>query len=95
LRGDWQNKFAIESERSGALKPIDLFRDFVTLRLISLEVWQIATTFLFHYASVSYADGFIRDLTKRDKGDFLLPLQPKSGFLPEAGRGRTKLLKVI
>jgi hypothetical protein len=38
---------------------------------------------------------FVGDLTKRNRDDFLLPLQPKSGFLPEAGRGRPKLLKVI
>jgi hypothetical protein len=44
--------------------------------------------------SITYAADFVRDLTKRDKDDFLLPLQPKFGFLPEAGRGRPKLLKV-
>jgi hypothetical protein len=38
---------------------------------------------------------FAGDLTKLGNCDLLLPLQPKSGFLPEAGRGRPKLLKVI
>jgi hypothetical protein len=55
---------------------------------------QNLTAFLFHYASISYADGFIRDLTRRGKDDFLWPLQPKSGFLPEAGCGGTELLKI-
>jgi hypothetical protein len=90
----WQNKFAIELERPGALKPIDFLHGSVNLWLISLEVLQNATAFLFHYASISYADGFIRDLTMRDKDDFLGSLQPKSGFLPGAGCGGTELLKV-
>jgi hypothetical protein len=72
---------------------IDFFRDYVTLRLISLEVWQNPTAFLFYYTSISYVADFIGDLTKRDKDVFLPPLQPKSGFLPEAGCGRPKFLK--
>jgi K+-transporting ATPase KdpF subunit len=45
---------------------------------------------------INYLRGcFRRRFDKTDKDDFLLPLQPKSGFLPEAGRGRPKLLKVI
>jgi hypothetical protein len=94
LQGNWQNKFAVDLERLGALKPIDLFHDSVTLWLISLEVWQIATAFLFRFTSITYVADFIGDLTRRGKYDFLSPLQPKSGFLPEAGRGRPKLLKV-
>jgi hypothetical protein len=94
LHGNWQNKFTIELERPGALKPIDLLRDSVSLWLISLEVWQNATAILFRYASISYAIGFIGDLTRRDKDGFLLPLQPKSGFLPETGCGGTELLKI-
>jgi hypothetical protein len=93
LQGNWQNKFAMEMERLGALKPIDLLRDSVTLWLISTEVWQNATAFLFGYASITCAADFTGDLTRRDKYDFLSLLQPKSGFLPEAGRGRPKLLK--
>ena len=38
---------------------------------------------------------FTRHLTKPGGCVLLWQLQPKSGFLPEAGRGRTKLLKVI
>jgi hypothetical protein len=95
LQGNWQNKYAVKSERPEALKPIDLLRNSVTSRLIWQVNLQNVAAFLFHYASISYADGFIRDLTRRGKDDFLSPLQPKSGFLPEAGRGRTKLLKVI
>jgi hypothetical protein len=94
LRGNWQNKFVVESERLGALKPFDLLRDSVTLWLISLEVWQNATAFLFHYAPITYVADFIGDLTKRDKGGLLPLLQPKSGFLPEAGCGGTELLKM-
>ena len=67
----------------------------MTLWLISLKIWQSATAFLFHYASITYAADFVGYLTKLDKDDFFLPLQPKSGFLPEAGRGRPKLLRVI
>jgi hypothetical protein len=81
----------MESERPRALKPIDLLRDSVTLWLTSLEILQNATTFLFHYASITYVADFVGNLTTRDKDDFLLPLQPKSGFLPEAGCGRTKI----
>ena len=77
----------------GALKAIDLLRDPVILWLIPLEILQNATACLFHYASFTYVTDFVGDLTKRDKNDFLLPLQPKCGFLPEAGRGRPKLLK--
>ena len=79
--------------KTWAWKPINLLRNSGTLWLISSEISQNATAFLFHYAPISYAHGFIRDLTRRDKYDFLSPLQPKSGFLPEAGRGRPKLLK--
>jgi len=79
----------------GALKTIDLLREAVTLRTVSLEIGQNATAFLFRYASFTYVAAFVGSLTKRNKDDFLLPLQPKSGFLPEAGRGRPKLLKVI
>ena|ERR1700722_6007 len=35
-----------------------------------------------------------RHLTKRRAFDLLWPLQPKYGFLPEAGCGRPKILKV-
>ena len=85
----------MESEIPGALKVIDLLSDAVTLWLVSLEIWQNATVSLFHYASFTYVAAFVGDLTKRDRNDFLLPLQPRSGFLPEAGRGRPKLLKLI
>jgi len=54
-----------------------------------------AAAFLFNYASITYAAVFMGNLTMRDNDGFLPPLQPKSGFLPEAGRGRPKLLKVI
>jgi hypothetical protein len=79
----------------GALKAIDLLHEAVPLRPVSLEIGQNATVFLFRYASFTYMAAFVGDLTKRDRDDFLLPLQPKSGFLPEAGRGRPKLLKMI
>jgi hypothetical protein len=95
LRVLWQNKFAMESAMPGALKAIDLLRDAVTFRQVSLEIGQNAAASLFHYASLTYVAAFVGDLTKRNKDDFLLPLQPKSGFLPEAGRGRPKLLKLI
>jgi hypothetical protein len=84
----------MESERSGALKPIGLLCGPVTSRLIPSEINKNATAFLFHYASITYVADFIRDLTKRDKGDLLPLLQPKSGFLPEAGCGGTELLKM-
>jgi len=79
----------------GALKAMDLLREAVTLRTVSLEIGQNVTAFLFRYASFTYVVAFVGDLTKRDRDDFLLPLQPKSGFLPETGRGRPKLLKLI
>jgi hypothetical protein len=91
----WQNKFALELERPGAFKPIELFRENVTPWLISPEIWQNTAAFLFRYASFTYVAALVRDLTNRDGDDFLLPLQPKFDFLPEAGRGRPKLLKVI
>jgi hypothetical protein len=37
---------------------------------------------------------FMRDLTNLGNCDLLVALQPKSGFLPEAGHGRPKILKV-
>jgi hypothetical protein len=77
------------------LKAIDLRREAVTVRQASLEIGQNAVAFLFCYASFTYRAALVGDLTKRDRDDFLLSLQPKSGFLPEAGRGRPKLLKVI
>jgi len=56
-------------------------------------ICQNATMFLFRYTSITYAVDFNEDLTRSDKDDFLSPLQPKSGFLPEARRGRPKLRK--
>jgi hypothetical protein len=85
----------MESAMPGALIAIDRLRAAVTLPPVSLEIGQNATGFLFRYASFTYVAAFVGSLTKRNKDDFLLPLQPKSGFLPEAGRGRPKLLKVI
>jgi hypothetical protein len=85
----------MESERPGALKPIELLCSSMSRRRIWPVTWPNATAFLFRYTSITYATDFAGDLTRRDKGDFLLPLQPKFGFLPEVGRGRPKLLKVI
>jgi hypothetical protein len=63
--------------------------------LILSAMWQNAAAFLFRYTSITSATDFVGDLTRQDKGDFLLLLQPKFGFLPEAGRGRPKLLKEL
>jgi hypothetical protein len=45
LHALWQNKFALESEKPGALKQIDFLGDPLTLRQISLEFWQMQLHF--------------------------------------------------